>query len=111
MEIDYTKLPRFKMNAFEISNLIPQWAEAYEVPVAAIIRQIPIAHAWADSNPKKAPKKNMTRFLHTWMRNAKKYGNLIAAPLDRRYHDAPLEADMTMAELKEIQRRNMPSRG
>ena len=107
MELDYLKLPRFKADAFKISNLIPQWAEAYEVSTAAIVRQIPIAHAWADSNPKKAPKTNVTRFLHTWMRNAKKYGNLVSAPVDRAYHDNPPEADMTIEEMQEIRRRNM----
>jgi hypothetical protein len=92
----------------QILTLVPQWAEAHQVPREAIVNQIYIAHVWADSNPKKAPKKNMTRYLDSWMKQAKKYGNLRVPPPPSVPRPPDPEGDMTVEEMREIRRRNMP---
>ena len=109
MEIFFEKLPRFKSHAMQIIHLIPQWSFANEVSPEAITRQLYIAHAWCDSNPKRAPKKDPARFLWSWMRQAKKYGNLTATPRDTTYREAPTQEDMTVEEMIAIRRQNMPT--
>lgn len=108
MDLDFEKLPRFIAHSMKIWQLIPEWARAHEVPEQAIISQLYIAHAWCNSNPKKAPKKNSVRFLHSWMIQAKRYNNLKVAqgPVAPRAPD--VEGDMTIEEMQEIRRRNMP---
>ncbi len=109
MDLDFTKMPRFSKDSMKIWQLIPQWAHAYQVEEQAIINQLYTAHAWCDSNPKKAPKRLITRFLWSWMAQAKRYNNLksqIKAVLDPPPED-PKE-DMTIEEMREIRRKNMP---
>jgi hypothetical protein len=108
-ELDFQKMPDWMPDALEIMALIETWARAYEVPREAILRQIPIAYAWSRSNKRRAPKKQVTRFLHTWMRNAKGWGNLVVAQPDRRYRAEEPEPDMTVEEMREIRRQNMPA--
>lgn len=72
-------MPLFKPQAYKIIQLIPVWAQAYQVDEQAIIKQIPIAYAWCVANKEKAPKKNYARFLNVWMGNAKKFGNLVVS--------------------------------
>lgn len=109
--MDFNQLPRFKKHQFEIVSLISEWAAAYEVNPAAIERQIPIAHAWANSNPKRAPKKDPVRFLYNWMRLAKQHGNLIAERRKTvRQEEVQTEPMMTQEEMDEIKRRNWPQR-
>lgn len=75
--------------------LIESWARAYEVPREAIIRQIPIAYAWSQSNKNKGPRTQITRFLFTWMRHAKKYGNLGTKEPNRLWKEViPKEEDI-----------------
>lgn len=111
MDLNFEKLPRFKNDAMKIWQLIPQWAHAHQVDQGAVINQIYIAHAWLDSNPKKAPKKLITRFLWSWMGQAKRYGNLKtpqkAVPKVIEAHNE----DMSVEEMEEIRRRNFPGRG
>lgn len=85
--IDFSKLPRFKSVQYRIFELVDQWAEAYGVPREAILRQIPIAHAWQDSNPKRAPRKDQVRFLFNWMRKAKEHGNLVTVWPNNAYRE------------------------
>jgi hypothetical protein len=111
LELDFDKLPRFKKDAMQILTLVPQWAAAHEVPQAAIVNQIYTAHAWADSNPKKAPKKYPVRFLWSWMGSAKRYGNLKSpqAPAAKLLEPKP-NYDMTPEEMIAIRERNMRRR-
>ncbi len=112
MDFNFEKLPRFKAHAFEISLLMPQWARAHQVPCDAIINQIYIAHAWADSNPKKAPKKNITRYLFNWMAQAKRYGNLKVPEKRVQAVKAVIpEPDMTFEEMQAIRKQNMRPKG
>jgi hypothetical protein len=71
-------LRRFQDSKFEIVCKVPEWAKAYGVEPMAIERQVLIAEAWCNSNPKKAPKKNVIRFLFNWISKAQKMGNLVA---------------------------------
>lgn len=104
--IDFEKLPKFKKDRFEIVSLIPEWAHAYQVPEEAIADQLAWAHGWISSNPKKAPKRSITRFLFNWLRKAKEYGNLrvrerpASRPMDP-------ERDMTYEEMVAIRKANM----
>lgn len=74
--MDFMKLPRFKSQAVEIVCKMPEWAETFKVDVAEIERQMGFAHGWADNNPKKAPKKNMIRYLYNWMLIAERKNSL-----------------------------------
>lgn len=108
MDLEFDKLPRFQKDSMKIFGLIPQWAHAHQVPEPAIISQLYIAHAWCDSNPKKAPKKQVTRFLWSWMAQAKRYNNLKTP--QKAIPKAPEvlpEADMTIEEMKAIRMQNM----
>jgi len=110
--LDFEKLPRFKNEASRIVALIPEWANAYEVPSQVIIRQLGFAHGWIGSNPKRAPKHDVVRFLNNWMRKAHEFGNLT---VDKPQKAAALpqepEPDMTFEEMVAIRRRNFPQRG
>ncbi len=109
MDLDFRTLHRFKVSALMIISLIPEWANAYQVPEDAIKGQIYTAHAWCNSNPKKAPKKQITRFLWSWMGAAKRYGNLKTPEAVQRKVLEPLpEPDMTFEQMQEITRQNMP---
>ena len=105
--LDFDKLPRFKKAAFEIVGMLQVWADAFGVERAAIERQIPIAHAWCDSNARRAPKKNMVRFLFNWMTHAQRFHNLVSKPVDNTYKENPFERDMSFEEMQEIRHRNM----
>lgn len=74
--LDFDRLPHLKPYSFKIFKCLAVWAQAYGVSERAIIRQLPIAEAWLASNEERCPKKNMTRFLNTWMKRAKEFGNL-----------------------------------
>lgn len=105
--INFESLPRFKTSQFTIVCLIAEWASAYEVELQAIERQIPIAHAWCNANPKRAPRRDPVRFLYNWMRIAKKAGNLVSHEPDRRYREEIPQDDMTVEEMVKIRQRNM----
>ena len=100
--IDFSQAPRFKPFQFQIVTLVPEWARAFEVEPAAIERQIPIAHVWMVSNPKKAPKKDMIRFLNNWMRIAKKMGSLVKAPPPLYQEKPPDDEVMTADDFKRM---------
>lgn len=85
--LDFNSLPRFKPQAYGILQMIPVWAKSFEVDEKAIVRQIPWAHGWCESNKAKAPKKNMVRFLFNWMSRAKKLGNLVSIPVSDHYKE------------------------
>lgn len=94
-ELDFKSMPKWMPEALEIMMLIEVWAKAYEVPREAIIRQIPIAYAWSQSNGKKAPKKHIVRFLFTWMKSAKRWGNLAPREPNRLWKEViPKEEDI-----------------
>ena len=93
--------------ALEIISLIPTWARAYGVSEDAIRRQIPYAYGWCVSNPRKAPKKDVVRFLFNWMKNAKRYGNLVEEkPVPTNGAMPEPEPDMTYAEMVMIREKN-----
>lgn len=108
--LNFDSMPLFKPHAYKIFKLIPQWAMAYGVSEKAIIKQIPIAHAWIQSNPGKGPKKQVTRFLFNWMRRAKEFGNLkedsnFKAYVEERPKDEDLPDEAFFKQLKgEIKR-------
>lgn len=104
--LDFDKMPRFKSRASDIFRMIPQWAFAFEVPEPEIIRQLGEAHAWIECNPKKAPKKNVMRFLNSWMHAAKRYGNLRVNRQVPVVRTADPEPDMSVEDLLAIRRKN-----
>jgi hypothetical protein len=107
MDLNFEKLPRWKKDSMAVWTLIPQWAHAHQVDEQAIIAQLYTAHAWCDSNPKKAPKKQVTRFLWSWMNAAKRYGNLKTKPTEPAPRPPQPEGDMTFEEMVQIRQRNM----
>ncbi len=109
-ELDFRAMPKWMPEAIEIMALVETWAKAYGVPREAIVRQIPIAYAWAQSNKKKAPKRNILRFLFNWMQQAKRWGNLKVPekPQVRAPDPAP---DMTVEEMIAIRKANMGNGG
>lgn len=111
MELNFEQLPRFKSHAMTIWSLIPEWSVAHQVPHEAIVNQIYISHAWCNSNPLKAPKKNPVRFLWSWMASAKRYGNLKTPEKPVVKAAEKPNYDMTVEEMKAIRMRNMPQKG
>jgi hypothetical protein len=98
---DFSKLPRFRKHAHRVIELVPQWAMAYQVDELAIWRQLPIAHVWCEANPDKAPKKNVIRFLNSWMRQARSFGNLVVVQTSRPYVE-PLIAPEDLLTYEDI---------
>lgn len=87
----------------QIVLLIDEWARAYDVPRSEIIRQLPWAHGWCVTNPKKAPKKNVVRFLFNWLRKANQMGNLKKARIPEKLtHELVDDAPLTRAEQLEM---------
>lgn len=107
-DIDFYTMPLWMPDALDIMALINTWAKAYEVPREAIIRQIGLAYAWAQSNKKKAPKKQITRFLNSWMRLAKKHGNLVTE--HKNYQETETQEDLTFEEMVAIRKKNLGNR-
>jgi hypothetical protein len=106
--LDFEKMPRFAGFSFPITMKITEWSAAFEVPDEEIERQIKIAHAWADNNPKKAPKKDILRYLNNWLNIADRKGSLrrSSKPVPPRAPDT--EGDMTMEDLRAIRQKNFP---
>lgn len=94
--INFEPLARFRDNSYKINSLISEWAKAYEVPLEAVEKQVYVAHAWCNSNPKKAPKKDPVRFLNNWMRIAKSMGSLVSKPVDTVYKPIKVNEDEIM---------------
>lgn len=106
-ELNFHQMPKWMPEALQIQMMIDVWARGYDVPREAVIRQIPIAYAWAQSNPKKAPRKNILRYLNTFMRKAQEFGNLkVPAPRPAAL-PTDLAVDMTPEEMVEIRKKNM----
>lgn len=103
-------LPRFKSFHFLITCQVPVWAKAFGVEENEIERQIGIAHAWADNNPKKAPKRDVMRYLQNWMQIAEREGSLRRGAKSVLYKDDAKDGDMTPEEMQEIRRRNLGER-
>ena|SRR6266446_6230044 len=74
--MDFDRMPKFKSLAFEIVTRIGDWAWCYEVDCKDIERQVAIAHMWIVNNPKRAPRKDIMRFLNNWMSIASRIGSL-----------------------------------
>ena len=107
-ELDFREFPKWMPNSLEIMALVDVWAKAHEVSRGAIIRQISIAYAWTQANPKKAPKRLIARFLHSWMAQAKRYGNLKVKAEPWKPSAPEPECEMTIEEMRAIRRKNMP---
>lgn len=105
--IDFNQLPRFKSDQFGIVSKIPNWAFTFAVEREDVERQIMFAHGWCENNPKKAPKKNVMRFLYNWMLIANRKGSLVPKREDRKYKELPVEEDMTFEEMQAIRKKNM----
>lgn len=106
-DLDFRLMPKWMPEALEIQALVDTWARAYEVPREAILRQIPIAYAWAQSNKKAGPKKHVIRYLFNFMRKAKEFGNLTVKAKEIIFKEQPVADDLTFEEMVEIRKRNM----
>jgi hypothetical protein len=79
--MNFEKLPRFQGESLGIVCKVPEWADLiFKVGLEEIERQIHLAHGWADANPRKAPKKNMVRYLYNWLLIAQRKGSLLQKP-------------------------------
>lgn len=98
-DLDFRLMPKWMPEALEIQALVDTWARAYKVPREAIVRQIPIAYAWAMSNKNKAPKTRVLRFLHTFMRKAKEFGNLTVETKKQNFKEAkPVDEEVMTSD-------------
>jgi hypothetical protein len=107
--LDFDRLTHFQKFQVTILGMIGEWARTYQCPDEMIERQIREAHSWVRCNPKKAPKKNILRFLNSWMKSAERYHNL------RRKEylpPPPIESEpvMTVEEMVAIRKKNMPDK-
>jgi hypothetical protein len=98
-------LPRFRDHSIKINELIPIWAQSYQVSEAAIERQILFAHGWIMSNPRRAPKRDIVRFLYNWMSKAKKMGNLVQEK--KIIPTMEKDPDMSYEEMVAIRKQNI----
>jgi hypothetical protein len=98
-------LPRFRDHACRINELIPVWAQSYQVSTAAIERQILFAAGWCASNPRRAPKRDVVRFLFNWMSKAKKMGNLVEEK--KIMPIVEIEPDLSYEEMVAIRKQNI----
>ena len=105
--MDFNRLPRFKAFQFQIVCQISTWAEVFEAEPKEIERQIGIAHAWADNNPKKAPRKNVMRFLNNWMQIADRKGSMRKSASPPAPKPPESEPNMTFEEMVSIRQKNM----
>jgi hypothetical protein len=96
--LDFDRMPRFKNDAAEIFQMIERWSDSLQVDPKAILRQIPIAHGWCDSNPKKAPRRDILRFLFNWMKKAQQLNHLVVQPKVQTYKPPPIEGELMTAE-------------
>ena len=103
--IEFNFLPRFKEFQFQVVCQVPVWARVFEVDPKEVERQIMVAHAWIDNNPRKAPK-NILRFLNNWMSIADRKGSLrkVGRTLPPRAMDP--EPDMSIEEMIAIRKKN-----
>jgi hypothetical protein len=103
--IDLSAAPKFQESLVEITQKIPQWAETFKVEYQEIERQIGFAVGWALINPRKAPKKNVMRFLFNWFLIADRKGSMRrTAKVAPREPDP--EPDMSIAEMIAIRKKN-----
>jgi hypothetical protein len=109
--VDYYLLPRFREFQVKIAHAMQDWHVAFGVDLKEIERQVRIAHAWCDNNPRRAPKKDIPRFLNNWMQIADRKGSLkkMSAPIAPRAPE--VETDMSYEEMVEIRKRNMSKKG
>ena len=96
--MDFEKLPRFKRETIGIVCRVTEWANLFGVEMEEIERQIMLAHGWADNNPKKAPKKNILRYLYNWMLIADRKGSLRKKPLRNYRENRPPEEEWMTGE-------------
>lgn len=109
--MNFELLPRFKKHQFRILEMIPKWIMLYEVDIVAIQKQIVAAHVWYDANPTRAPKKDVVRGLHAWMRIAKEFGHFTPKTKPALPYREPAHVfDMTAEEMREIRLRNFPAK-
>ncbi len=105
--IDFDHLPRFRKFQVTILGMIGEWASTYKVPDDMIEKQILEAHAWVLSNPKKAPRERILRFLNSWMAAAERYHNLRRKAFLPPPPAAPPAYDMSVSEMIAIRKKNM----
>lgn len=74
--MNFVSLPRFEKHQIKILELIPKWEMLYQCPRSTIENQIITSHVWCDANAERAPKKQVTRFLNSWMSIANRMGHL-----------------------------------
>lgn len=72
-----------------------------------IHRQILMAHAWADNNPGRAPRKDIMRYLNNWMQIADRKGSMRRGPKAPAAIKKDEEPDMSYEEARAIRIKNM----
>lgn len=105
--MDFKPLPRFEKYQLKIMELIPKWEMLYQCPRSVIENQIVTSHVWCDANGDRSPKKQITRFLNSWMSIADRMGHLrgipsqpVGVPIPRKVfvEDRPAEEDVMTAD-------------
>ena len=104
--LDFSLMTKFKPFQFEIVTRTPEWARTFEVDVSEIERQIGYAYGWIMNNPKKAPKKNIMRYLYNWMLIARRKGSLRKRPVEN-FKDTTVNEDLSIDEMIAIRKHNM----
>lgn len=105
--MDFAKLPRFKDHEAKLFWKIAEWSGVFGVDQSEIERQILLAHGWADSNPKKAPRSNIMRYLYNWMLIAQRKGSLLRKPRENFTETKPGDDEVMTAEDFQRMRENI----
>lgn len=101
MEDVLSELPLFAKNErlkLRLYFLIIEWQTAY--PNVDIKKQLGWAHAWVSANGRRAPKKDLVRFLNTWMKRESRMTTAHVKPsAPAAYHESkPPEEEIMTAE-------------
>jgi len=106
--MNFDSLPRFQKHQLQILAKIPEWSDTFETPEEEIMRQIKSAHAWAEGNPRLAPKKDIMRYLTNWFLKAKRHGWLLKKPRENyreKRSDSPIMDSSDWARMRDALRK------
>jgi len=96
--MDFDKMPRFKMNALQITCKVSEWSEIFKVEPSEIERQIELAYGWMVNNPRRAPKSDVMRYLYNWMLIADRKLSMRKRPVDNFKEVRPPEDEILTGE-------------
>jgi hypothetical protein len=107
-DLDFRQMPKWMSDSLLIMTSIGDWAKRFDVDEDEIRRQIGLAYGWTINNPRKAPKKNVMRYLYNWMLIAQRKGSMAKRSVKPKEKYPDPESDMSLEEMRAIRQKNFP---